>query len=92
MKQTHVYHSQLSKILEKEYVERQVQIQSHNFKTGLLVTTYYPELTGMEVKGTEHGSEGRTAGFSLPPRIGELGVNSRTEMTLVNRCACVGST
>lgn len=55
MKQTHVYYLQLSKILKKEYIERQVQIQSHNFKTGILLTTYHPELTGMEVKGTEHG-------------------------------------
>lgn len=68
-----------------------MQIQSHNFKTGILLSTYHPELTGMEVKGAEHGWEGRTAGFSLLPRVGELSVNSRTEMTLVNRCACVVS-
>lgn len=68
-----------------------MQIQSHNFKTGILLSTYYPKLTGMEVKRAEHGSEGRTVGFSCLPRVGELSVNSRTEMTLVNRCACVVS-
>ena len=77
--------------LKKINIERQMQIQSHNFKTRILLSTYYPKLTGMEVKRAEHGSEGRTAGFSRLPRVGELSVNSRTEMTLVNRCACVVS-
>lgn len=32
-----------------------MQIQS-DFKTGMFpTTTYYPELTGVEVKGTRHG-------------------------------------
>ena len=54
-KQTHVYYLSLSKIKKHIYIERQMQIQSHNFKTGILLSTYYPELTGMEVKGAEHG-------------------------------------
>ena len=55
MKQTHVYYLSLSKIRKHLYIERQMQIQSHNFKTGILLSTYHPELTGMEVKGAEHG-------------------------------------
>lgn len=49
-------------------------------------------LTGLEVKGTKACWEGGTSVLSVVPRVGELCVNSRTEMTLINRCIRVVST